>query len=94
MGRNASIGGPDLDGTRLTVEEANAARNELHSLVIYDPRWRYGKTLADRRCGNDVLTEDDVALRKTLEQPVINHRLGAFRRFLGGLKDGHDRAAP
>ena len=71
-----------------------AARNELHSLVIYDPRWCYGKTLADRRCGNDVLTEDDVALRKTLEQPVINHRLARLPPFPRRAEDGHDRAAP
>jgi hypothetical protein len=41
-----------------------------------------------------VLTEDHVGFRKTLEQPIIDHGLGAFGGFLGRLKYRHQRASP
>ena len=45
--------------------------------------------VADRagRGGHDVLAEDDVGLGEAVEQAVVDHRLGALGRLLGGLED-------
>jgi hypothetical protein len=41
-----------------------------------------------------MLTQHDFGLRKAFEQPIIDHRLGATRRFLRRLEHRHDRTTP
>src|SRR6185312_14034831 len=43
---------------------------------------------------HDMLTQYDFWLRKSLEQPVSDHRLGAARRFFRRLEHRHNRAMP
>src|SRR5579862_160737 len=46
------------------------------------------------RWGHDVLTEDDLRLRESIEEAVVDHGLGALGGFLSGLEDGEYGAAP
>jgi hypothetical protein len=43
---------------------------------------------------HDVLTEHDVGPGETLEEPVVDHRLGAGSDLLGRLEDGEQRPPP
>ena len=46
------------------------------------------------RTDHDVLAEDHVGLGEAVEQPVVDHRLRAFRRLLRRLEDRHQRPVP
>lgn len=41
-----------------------------------------------------MLAQDHVRLRKPLEQPVVDHRLGALCRLFGRLENGQHRPVP
>ena len=43
---------------------------------------------------HDVLPEYDIGLRKSFEEPIVNHGLSALCRLLPWLKDWHQRSMP
>ena len=46
------------------------------------------------RSDHDVLAEHDVRFGEAVEETVVDHRLGAFRRLLRRLEHRHQRPAP